>query len=180
MLITGVGRIGRDVEVRKTPSGDSVANISFVFDAGQKGSDGQKPSQWVDLTLWGNRADALAQYLLKGTMISIAAEDPRIEEFKRADGTSGSKMVARLLTIDFAGGPKQDSQGGGQQRGNDQRQQPQQEQQRQAPQTQQRGAPQGNQQRGPAQGGNQNSGRSAPAKGSQGSGFDDFPDDVPF
>ena len=176
MLITGVGRIGRDVEVRKTPSGDSVANISFVFDAGQKGSDGQKPSQWVDLTLWGNRADALAQYLLKGTMISIAAEDPRIEEFKRADGTSGSKMVARLLTIDFAGGPKQDSQGGGQQRGNDQRQQPQQEQQRQAPQTQQRGAPQGN--------GSQGGGRSAQLaakQGRSGSGFDDMDDDlIPF
>ena len=55
--LAGVFRIGRDAEVRHTAKGDSVANLSLAYNYGQKGSDGKRPSQWIDGSLWGKRAD---------------------------------------------------------------------------------------------------------------------------
>ena len=187
MIITGVARLGRDCEVRFTPNGDAVTNLSLAFNYGQKDQQtGQKPTMWIEASLWGKRAESLAPYLVKGTQLSIVAEEPHIETYKGQNGP-GHKLVARILTIDFAGPPpdRQDGQqGGGQQQGRQQpqqgqqRQQPQQGgvQQRQAPQGQQRQAPQQNQQRQQPQGG----GAGGYGPGGSDSGFDSMDSDIPF
>jgi len=97
----GLARVGRDVEVRNTPSGDSVANVSLAFNVRVKN---EKATQWVDGVLWGKRADALAQYLTKGTAVSVLLGDVNIETFTKGDGTVSSKLVGRIVEIDLAGG----------------------------------------------------------------------------
>jgi single-strand DNA-binding protein len=84
--IFGLARIGRDVEVRNTTGGDAVASVSLAFSYGRKGDDGKKPVQWVDGALWGKRAEALAPYLTKGTLVTVALEDAHIETFKKNGG----------------------------------------------------------------------------------------------
>ena len=102
----GLARIGRDVEVRESRTGgDSVANVSLAFSYGRKGSDGKRPTQWVDGTLWGKRAEALAPYLLKGGLVSVTLEDVAIETYQKADGTPASKLVGKIAAIDLAGSP---------------------------------------------------------------------------
>lgn len=130
--IFGLARIGRDVEVRNTTGGDAVASVSLAFSYGRKGDDGKKPVQWCDGALWGKRAEALAPYLTKGTLVTVALEDAHIETFKKADGAEGTKLTGRITAIDLAGGG-----------------QPQQQAQAPAPKPQQRPAPQ----RAPAGGG---------------------------
>jgi single-strand DNA-binding protein len=66
MKASGIARIGKDVEVRYSPSGDAIANISLAFSYGKKQSDGKRATQWVDATLFGKRAESLAPYLKKG------------------------------------------------------------------------------------------------------------------
>src|SRR5512139_2415973 len=73
MKAQGLARIGKDAEVRYTPSGTAVANVSLAFTFGKKGDDGKRPTQWVDASLWG----------------------------QRADGTTNTKMVARLADLEF-------------------------------------------------------------------------------
>lgn len=102
--IFGLARIGRDVEVRNTTGGDAVASVSLAFSYGRKDADGKKPSQWVDGALWGKRAEALAPYLTKGTLVAVTCEDAHIETFKKSDGTEGVKLAARITAIDLAGG----------------------------------------------------------------------------
>lgn len=102
----GLARIGRDVEVRSTPAGESVANVSLAFTYGRKGSDGKRPTQWVDGALWGKRADALAQYLTKGTLVAVTLEDVAIQTFEKQDGSTASKLVGKITAIDLAGSPK--------------------------------------------------------------------------
>lgn len=107
--IFGLARVGRDVEVRYTQGGDAVASVSLAFSYGRKGEDGKKPTTWLDASLWGKRAEALASYLTKGTLVAVTCEDAHIETYKKADGTEGTKLAARITAIDLAGGGQQQS-----------------------------------------------------------------------
>ena len=63
-----IGNLTRDPELRYTPSGKAVADISlainrvWVNDQGQK----QEDTTFVDVTLWGRQAELAQQYLTKG------------------------------------------------------------------------------------------------------------------
>ena len=103
MIITGLARIGRDAEIRHTGSGDAVCNISLAFNYGKKCSDGKRPTQWVEASLWGQRAEALAQYLTKGTAVDVVLSEPHIETFHGKNG-EGHKLVGRVVEIELAGG----------------------------------------------------------------------------
>lgn len=109
MILTGIARLGRNAETRFTTNGDAVANLALAFNYGKRGEDGNRPTQWIDGSLWGKRAEALAQHLIKGTAVYVALEDIHIETYEGKNG-SGAKLVARVLSLEFAGG-KSDSQG---------------------------------------------------------------------
>ena len=104
MKAFGLARIGRDAEIRHTAGGDAVASLSLAFTYGRKGEDGKRPTQWVDASIWGKRAEALAPYLLKGVMVSVTLEDVAIQTFNKSDGSIGTKLAGRLMDIELAGG----------------------------------------------------------------------------
>lgn len=108
MQMIGVARLGNDAELRHTPTGTAVANMSLAFNYGRKDGEGKRPTQWVDASLWGALAEALIDYLVKGQQVSVTIEDPHIETF---DGRNGpvSKLAGRIITIELVGG-KSDSQ----------------------------------------------------------------------
>lgn len=133
MHIIGLARLGKDAEIRFTNEGKAVANIALAFNYGKKDQDGKRPTQWVDAALFGDRAEKLAPYLLKGTLVDVHLADPHIETYTTRDGASGSKMVAMVNHLEFASPPPASN---GQQQ--QQRQAPQQTQQRQAQPSQQR------------------------------------------
>src|SRR5690606_20848301 len=91
---------------------------------GKKGQDGKRPTQWVEASIWRQRAEALAPYLLKGTRLSVVVDDVHVETFQKNDGTQGVKLVGVVSTIEFGSSPQTTGQ------------EPQQTQQR-APATQQ-------------------------------------------
>lgn len=103
-ILMGLMRLGRDAELKKTAA-DSVCNLALAYNYGQKGSDGKKPSQWVDAALWGKRAEALAEHLKKGTSVVVTLIDVHVRTFQKNDGTAGSALSGRVLDIEFAGRP---------------------------------------------------------------------------
>jgi single-strand DNA-binding protein len=151
--LSDVGRLGRDAEIRYTPGGDAVCNLALACEYGRKGTDGKKPTQWIDATLWGKQAEALAPYLLKGQQLHFTIDDAHVETFPKSDGTQGIKLTGRVIVIKFAGSPPQQDQP--------------------APQQQSRPA---NQQARPQQ-----QSRPAPQQSPQpAADFDSFDDDIPF
>jgi len=134
--LTDVGRIGRDTEVRFTPAGDAVANLAIACEYGRKGQDGKRPTQWVDATLWGKQAEAMAPYLVKGQQIHFTIDDAHVETYSKSDGTQGTKLTGKVIIIKFAGSPP----------ANDGQQQARPQQQQRAQQSQQNQRPQQNQQ----------------------------------
>ncbi|MFA9288075.1 single-stranded DNA-binding protein [Comamonas sp. SY3] len=151
----GLMRLGRDAEVKTLPSGKKVANLSLVYNYGQKDGD-EYPSQWVDAAMWGDRAEALAQYLVKGSQHLFTISDVHIETYTDKDGYEAFKLAGNVSDVEL--GPRRDTNSSqGESQG----------QRRPAPTPAPRPAPP------PAP-------RPAPAPRQGGGGFDDMDDDIPF
>lgn len=156
-------RIGNDPELRYTPGDKSTAvlNLSLACNYGRKdATTGKRPTQWVDATLWGAQAEALAQYLTKGREVTCTIDDLHMQEFQRGNnGGTGYKLAGRISNIKPVGSQQQDQQN-----------QQSQQQQRPANQQQQQQRPQQNQQQQRPQ-----------QQPQQQAGYDQFEDsDIPF
>lgn len=110
-MFSEFGRIGRDTTVRYTPSGMAVAAIALAYEYGRKDQQtGKKPTQWIEVTMWGKTAEALSQYLTKGKQVFVEAKDVHIQTYDKNDGTQGFKLAAEFVGIKFAHEGQQQSQ----------------------------------------------------------------------
>ena len=68
-----VGRLGKDPEIRSTPSGTSVAKFSLATDDRYTDKNGEKQerTEWHNITAWGKLAEICGQYLRKGKLVYI-------------------------------------------------------------------------------------------------------------
>lgn len=110
-MFTILANLGRDAELRYTQNQTPVASLALAYSYGIKDqATGNRPTQWIEASLWGKQAEALAQYLTKGTKLMVSLKDVHIESYPKKDGTQGTKLVATAADIHFAGGQQQ-SQG---------------------------------------------------------------------
>jgi len=67
------GYLGRDPEMRYTPSGQPVVNLSVATSRKWTGSDGQQHNEtvWWRVTVWGKQAEVCNQYLSKGRAVLV-------------------------------------------------------------------------------------------------------------
>lgn len=95
-------RIGKDTELRYTPGGTAVANVSLAYDY----RDGKEnKTQWLNGSLWGKQAESLTQHLTKGKQVFVAMDDLHIREWA-SNGKSGASLEGRIQKIKFAGGQR--------------------------------------------------------------------------
>ena len=67
-----VGNLGRDAEVKVTPSGQSVASFSIATtETWTKDGEKKEKTEWHRIVLWGRQADTLQPYLTKGKQIYV-------------------------------------------------------------------------------------------------------------
>src|ERR1700734_400752 len=68
-----IGNLTRDPEVRYTPKGTPVTEISVAVNRVCSGEDGEKKEEttFVDVTLWARQAEIAGQYLKKGRPVFI-------------------------------------------------------------------------------------------------------------
>ncbi len=104
----GLAALGRDMELRETPTGRMLGSMSLAFTLSTKGPDGKRATQWVDATLWGARAESLAEYMLRGTKVCVSLSNLRIEEYEHG-GQRRAKLCADVADIAFAGGRAEDA-----------------------------------------------------------------------
>ena len=124
MQMIGLIRLGRDAELKQTPAGMAVLEFSGVYDVQVKR---EKAPQWVEFSMFGKRAEAVATYMTKGKQVVVSASAPRVEVFQKRDGTSGVKLVAIADNIEFAGSAqdaRRDAQPSGDTPGQERQQQP--------------------------------------------------------
>ena len=98
-----VGRLTRDVELKYTNTGFAIANLSLAVNRRVKKEDTwQDEGQFFNCVLIGKRAEALAQYLVKGKQIGIQGElrQNRWEQ----DGQPRSRVEIFVNNIQLLGG----------------------------------------------------------------------------
>ncbi len=85
-----IGNLGRDPEVRSTPSGQPVANFTLATSRRWRDKNGQKQEQteWHTVVCWGKQAEIAGQYLTKGKQIYV---EGRLQTRSWDDRNTGEK-----------------------------------------------------------------------------------------
>ena len=103
------GNLGRDPEMRYTPSGQAVTNFSVATNRQYTSSDGQqvKETTWFRISAWGRLAETCNQYLRRGSKVLIegrlnadpASGGPRI--WTDQEGQSRASFEITAETVRF-------------------------------------------------------------------------------
>jgi single-strand DNA-binding protein len=104
-----VGNLGRDPEMRYTPSGQAVTNFSVATNRQFTGSDGQlvKETIWFRVSTWGKTAENCNQFLKRGSKVLVEGRlipdagtgGPRV--WNRQDGTPSASFEVNAQTVRF-------------------------------------------------------------------------------
>ena len=90
--LSATGNIGKDAELRYTPSGDAICSFGFALTSG---FGDKQITSWLNANLWGKRAETLAPMLLKGTKVGIQGELTN-RPYKAKDGTEKFSLEVRV------------------------------------------------------------------------------------
>ncbi len=68
-----IGHVGRDPEMRYTPSGRAVTSFSVATSRSWTNSDGERreETEWFNIVTWGNLAEICKQRLRKGQQVYV-------------------------------------------------------------------------------------------------------------
>ena len=101
-----MGNLTRDVEVRTTASGQSVANFSLAVNRSWRGQDGQQQDQtsFINCVAWGKVGDIIAQYVRKGSPLLVSGRlDQRSYQDKDGNKRSALKLLSKISILSVAG-----------------------------------------------------------------------------
>lgn len=104
-----VGNVGRDPEMRYTPSGQAVTSFSVATNRRYTSSNGEQVNEtiWFRVSAWGKQAEICNQFLKKGSRVLIEGRltpdktsgGPRI--WQKQDGTSAASYEVTAQTVRF-------------------------------------------------------------------------------
>ena len=68
-----IGNLGKDPELKSTPSGQTVARFSVATTENWKNQQGEKQTktEWHNIVVWGKQAEIAEKYLHKGKQVMI-------------------------------------------------------------------------------------------------------------
>lgn len=98
-----IGHLGKDPDLKYTPSGTAVASFSLATTMSHKGTDGEwkEKTEWHNIKVWGAQAENVSKYTHKGSLVHV---EGRIETRKwEKDGQNHyiTEIIAdRVLYLD--------------------------------------------------------------------------------
>jgi len=87
-----IGHLGKDPEMRYTPSGRPVTTFTTAVSRSWNSADGERHSEteWFNIVAWGNLAEICKQYLTKGQQVYV---EGRLQT-RRWDDKEGQKHTS--------------------------------------------------------------------------------------
>ncbi len=107
-----IGNLGRDPELKMTPSGQALARFSVATTETWKNPQGEKQSktEWHNIVVWGKQAEIAEKYLRKGKQVMI---EGRIQYREYTDQAGVKKTACDIRCDNFVmlgrmeeGGPR--------------------------------------------------------------------------
>jgi single-strand DNA-binding protein len=108
-----IGHLGKDAELRFTPTGRQICQFSVATTRKWRDADGNKKehTNWYRCGLWGKRGEGLAQYLVKGTRVCVEGHlsgdehgGPRV--WQAEDGSHRAGFEVMVEQIELLGSPR--------------------------------------------------------------------------
>jgi len=97
-----IGHLGRDPEMRYTPSGRPVTTFTVAVSRSWNTADGERRSEteWFNIVAWGNLAEICKQYLHKGQQVYIEGRlQTRRWEDKEGQKHTNVEVVANEMMM---------------------------------------------------------------------------------
>ena len=97
-----IGHLGKDPEMRYTPSGRPVTTFSIAVSRSWNTADGERRSEteWFNIVSWGNLAEICKQYLHKGQQVYIEGRlQTRYWEDKEGQKHTSVEVVANEMLM---------------------------------------------------------------------------------
>lgn len=100
-----VGHLGRDPEVRYTPAGDAVADVSLATSESVKDKNGERSerTEWHNLVLWRTQAEFAKEYLKKGQLVYVEGR-LQTRQWEDKEGQKRSRAEIQVNQIVTLGG----------------------------------------------------------------------------
>lgn len=89
------GRLTKDLELRQTQSGKSTVSFSLAVDRAFR-KDGQPEADFINCVAWNRQAEAMAQYLHRGSLIGV---DGRLQT-RNYENQQGQRVYITEVFID--------------------------------------------------------------------------------
>ncbi len=102
-IVTLVGRVGGDPDVKYFESGKVVCNLTLAIN--RRGRDNEH-TDWFNLELWDKTAEIAANYVRKGSLIGVKGSLKFDYWQDKSTGVSRSKPVIRVEQLDLLGSKK--------------------------------------------------------------------------
>ncbi len=101
--ITLVGNLGRDPEMRYTPSGVAVTSFSVAVNRSWTGQDGQRQDKttWFRISAWRRLAETCSQYLTKGQRVLVVGEVEEPNTWTDREGNTRASLDVTAQTVRF-------------------------------------------------------------------------------
>jgi single-strand DNA-binding protein len=95
-----MGNLTRDVEMRTTPSGQSVANFSLAVSRSWKDQSGntQEQTSFINCVAWGKAGEIIAQYTSKGSPLLVSG---RLDQRSYDDKDGNKRQAVEVYVEDF-------------------------------------------------------------------------------
>ena len=106
------GRTTKDPEIKVTPSGTAVLSLSLAVNDTKKNAQGEWEDvvDFFDCKVFGKRAESLAQYIPKGSKLTINGRLHQ-DRWQAQDGTNRSRVSIIVQDIELS--PRSQPQGTG-------------------------------------------------------------------
>ncbi|HHH83371.1 MAG TPA: single-stranded DNA-binding protein [Chloroflexi bacterium] len=91
-----IGHLGRDPEMRYTPSGRPVTTFSVATTRSWHSSDGERheETEWFNVVAWGNLAEICNQHLRKGQQVYV---EGRLQTRRWEDSEGNKHFTTELV-----------------------------------------------------------------------------------
>lgn len=96
-----VGNLGRDPEIRYSPSGAAVANVSIATTDSWKDKntgEQQERTEWHRVVFFGRLAEIVGEYLKKGSQVYV---EGRIQTRKWQDKEGNDRFTTEIVASDM-------------------------------------------------------------------------------
>jgi single-strand DNA-binding protein len=100
-----VGHLGKDPEMRYTPSGVPVTSFNVASSRRWTNANGeqQEKTTWFRVTCWRKLAETAAQYLQKGRLVLVEG-DIDASAWTDREGNARASLELTATTVKFLGG----------------------------------------------------------------------------